>query len=450
MVSQKIYINIIVRVLILSLTTIAMAILVSKKLYLLSSIVLLLLIVETILLIRYLNQSNRKIAYFFNAVKNEDFTLRFPEEGNVSSLNELHKSLNTLNSVIQKVHIDNQTQQQYFQEILKHAEIGILTFNDKGHILYKNPKIELLLNHSPLNHIKQLQQVDVKLYELFKNLRPFEQKLFNLTNERETIQLAIKSTALSLNNESLTLITIQDIHSELDKKETDSWIKLIRVLTHEIMNSVTPITSISESILGYYKTEDGIVSTEQIDENKINTTAKGLEVIKNQGNDLMSFVQSYRSLLNVPVPDKKIINVNDLIEKVRILMSQQIDQYDIEFEIIKKTEGIEIYADEKQITQILINLCKNAIQSLKNTENGKLTIILDTTKESRKLIVVKDNGPGITPDILDQIFVPFFTTKQDGTGIGLSLSKQIMHLHGGNLTAHSIPNEETSFSLFFE
>lgn len=449
MISRNFYVQLILRVVLLSVSALVLAFIFLKGLYVLSFLTLFAFFLQTLFLVKYLNHNNRKIAYFFNSIKNEDFTLRFPEKGDSKSLNELNHSLNTLNDVIQKVHLKNQAQERYYQEILKQAEIGILTFNPKGHILFANPKVEKLLNHTPLNHIKQLAQVDKKLYELFNTLKPFERKLFQFTNERETIQLAIKSTEILLDGSTLRLISIQDIHNELDKKETDSWIKLIRVLTHEIMNSVTPITSISESILRYYKNGNEIISIEQVDQDKIHNTAKGLEVIKNQGKDLMSFVQSYRSFLNVPIPDKKIIIVDDLLEKVKVLMSQEIDFNIISFNIIKNNKNLEIYADEKQITQILINLCKNAIQALKETQNATLTIIVGLTTEGKKHITIKDNGPGIDPEIMDQIFVPFYTTKKDGTGIGLSLSKQIMHLHSGSLTAHSIPNKETTFSLFF-
>ncbi len=450
MISKNLYVQLIMRVVILSLTALIMAFSFFKEQYVLSALLFVLFFLQTSLLIKYLNQSNRKIAFFFNSIKNEDFTLRFPEKGNLDSFNELNQSLNTFNNKIQEVYLKNQAQEQYYQEILKQAEIGILTFNKKGHILFTNPRIENLLNYTPLNHIKQLAQVDKNLYEIFKNITPFERQLFQLTNERETIQLSIKSNEIALNNEKLTLITIQDINNELDKKETDSWIKLIRVLTHEIMNSVTPITSISESILSYYKDEKGIVLAEQIDKNKIYNTAKGLEVIKNQGNDLMSFVKSYRSFLNVPTPDKTLIKVDQLLEKVKMLVSQEKGFDNISFELINVAKNLEIYADDKLITQVLVNLTKNAIQSLKGADNAQLKVISGITEKNKKYIIIKDNGPGIPPDIMDQIFVPFYTTKNDGTGIGLSLSKQIMHLHGGSLKVYSVPHKETSFSLIFE
>ncbi len=450
MVSKNFYIKLIIRVLMLALVALLMAFAFLQEYYILSAFLILLFSLQTLFLIHYLNYNNRKIAFFFNAVKNEDFTLRFPEKGNIGSFNELNHSLNTLNNMMQEVYLKNQAQEQYYQEIIKQAEIGMLTFNNKGHILFANPMVEKLLNYTPLNHIKQLAQVDDKLYDLFKNIQPFERRLFQLTNERETIQLAMKSNEILLNKEKLNLITIQDINTELDKKETDSWIKLIRVLTHEIMNSVTPITSISESILRYFKDEKGVVMTEHIDKNKIYNAAKGLEVIKNQGKDLMSFVQSYRSFLNVPAPDKELIEVPLLLEKVKVLASQEKGVNTISFDLINTIKDLEIYADQKLITQVLVNLSKNAIQALKATNNAQLQFISGITEKGQKYIVVKDNGPGIPSEIMNQIFVPFYTTKNDGTGIGLSLSKQIMHLHGGMLNVFSIPNQETSFTLLFD
>ena len=410
---------------------------------------LVLLIAQVVFLVKYLNQINIKIAYFFESLKNEDFTFRFPEETNPKSLKQLHKSLNEVNNLIRETQIKNKTQENYYQEILKQAKIGILTLNAKGHILFSNPTAKRLFNCSQLNHIRQLEKVDKKLFNLLSELNPFERKLFQLTNERETVQLLIKSTEVVLNKEILKLVTIQDINNELDEKETDSWMKLIRVLTHEIMNTIAPISSISESILSYYKNESGIIPVSQIDENHIKNTVKGLEVIKNQGNDLMSFVQSYRSVLNIPIPDKKIIDVNKLLEKVKILAIQEPDFDTVSFQIKNTSESLKIFADEKQITQVLINLSKNAIQSLHKREGGVIEIISGITTNNEKYIMVKDNGSGISKELIDQIFVPFFTTKPSGSGIGLSLSKQIMQIHGGRLKVHSVPFVETSFALVF-
>ena len=407
-----------------------------------------LLIFLTAYLIHYVNQTNRKIAYFFDAIKNEDFTLRFPEKLTVKSLEELNHSLNMLNAMIQDIHLKKQAQEQYYQEILRQADIGILTVNPKGHILYANPTVQRLLNYSPLNHIKQLNQVDKELYAIFKDLKPFESRIFQLENEREKTQLALKSTSVGVDGESLLLVVVQDIHKELDEKETDSWVKLIRVLTHEIMNTITPITSISESILKYFKPNDG-KSTTHLNESHVQNTIKGLEVIKEQGSDLMEFVQSYRSFLSLPKPDKTLVPAKKLLERVQVLMDQENQNTPVVLDIVVDPVDLELFIDEKQISQILVNLAKNALQSLNGQENGSIRIIAGSTGLGKKFIRVTDNGPGIPPDLIDEIFVPFFTTKSTGTGIGLSLSKQIMHLHGGSMKVHSVPFNETSFVLGF-
>jgi len=448
MVSRNIYLQLVFRIVLIAIAALGVGFFFFKEHYILAAVSFLVLLFFASVLIHYVNQTNRKIAYFFDAIKNEDFTLRFPEKLSVKSLEELNHSLNMLNEMVQDIHLKKQAQEQYYQEIIKQADIGILTINEKGHILYANPTIEQLLDYTPLNHIKQLRQVDQKLYELFEDLKPFERKLIQLTNERERKQLTLKSTIVSSEGKELLLVVVQDIDKELDEKETDSWVKLIRVLTHEIMNTITPITSISESILKYFKSDGTLVSIKNINEDQVQNTVKGLEVIKEQGGDLMEFVQSYRSFLSLPKPDKALINADRLLHKVKVLMNQENSLEKVVLEVFITPADLELYLDEKQISQILINLCQNALQSIGGQENGKIHLKAGITKDNKKYIQVIDNGPGISPEIMDEIFVPFFTTKDTGTGIGLSLSKQIMHLHGGNI--HVTTGENTSFTLIFE
>jgi len=448
MVSRHIYLQLVFRIVLISVTAIGISFLFFDGQYILTALLSVLFIFQISFLIHYVNQTNRKIAYFFDAIKNEDFTLRFPEKLSVKSLEELNHSLNMLNSMIQEIHLKKQAQEQYYQEILKQADIGILTINPKGHILYANPTVERLLNYHPLNHIKQFNQIDTKLYDKFADLKPFESKTHQLVNEREKTELSLKSTAISVDNQSLLLVVVQDIRKELDEKETDSWVKLIRVLTHEIMNTITPITSISESVLKYFKKGDKMLPPEEFAEHHIHSTVKGLEVIHEQGNDLMSFVQSYRTFLSVPEPDKQLIPAQKLFEKVKLLMGEQTDENNVNIEITVDPQELELYIDEKQITQVLINLGKNAKQSLGNQENAVIKLLAGIDKKNKKFIKVWDNGPGIPTDLIDEIFVPFFTTKNTGTGIGLSLSKQIMRLHRGSIQV--VSNESTVFTLTFD
>lgn len=398
-------------------------------------------------LITFINSTNRKIAYFFDAIKNEDFTLRFPERVTIKSFKELNQSLNRVNGLIQEVHLQLQIRENYYQEILKQANIGIMTFNEKGHILFSNPTLEKLLNYSPLNHLKQLNKIDEGLYAIFEPFEPFERKLFQLTNEREQKQLALKCTKMTMDKNPLLLVVAQDIHHELDKKETESWVRLIRVLTHEIMNTITPITSISDSILKHFKSVE-LESSNEKDKNKMASSIKGLEVIREQGGDLMDFVQSYRSILSVPKPDRSLVSAQKLFDKVQVLTSKEKIK-NVEVNWLVKPSDLELYIDEKQITQVLINLVKNAFHSLEGMDNGKIQVIAAVNESGKEYIQVRDNGPGIPKELIDEIFVPFFTTKDKGTGIGLSLSKQMIQQHGGSLKLHSVPNQQTTFTLLF-
>lgn len=441
MASRNFYFQVIFRILILTITSIIIGFSYVKEKYILLGIMVILMVVQVTALIKFINATNRKIAYFFDAIKNEDFTLRFPERVNIKSFKELNQSLNRVNNLIQEVHVQLQTRENYYQEILKQARIGIMTFNEKGHILFSNPVMETLVNHSPLNHIRQLNKVNEELFTTFKDFIPFERKLFQLTNEREQKQLALKATPIALADESLLLVVGQDIHHELDEKETESWVRLIRVLTHEIMNSIAPITSISESVLKHHQKND-------FDENARKTAVKGLQVIKEQSNDLMDFVQSYRSFLNVPKPDKEPVEVSKLFEKVELLTQREAAE-NITISWMVNPETLALFIDEKQLTQVLINLVKNAIHALETINGGKIKVNAGVSNSGKKFIEVLDNGPGINQETMENIFVPFFTTKEKGTGIGLSLSKQIMHLHGGDIRVHSILDKETRFTLIF-
>jgi two-component system, NtrC family, nitrogen regulation sensor histidine kinase NtrY len=225
--------------------------------------------------------------------------------------------------------------------------------------------------------------------------------------------------------------------------------KLIRVLMHEIMNSITPITSLSESLSNIYSAEGEPVSPEQITVSTINTTLRGLNVIKEQGKGLMSFVESYRKLTRVPEPDKKKFKVADLISRVQILYSSLDKSSSVELSVSLKDPCLEIFADQNLISQVLLNLVKNALEANENNPDAKIRIVSEVDINNRPEICVLDNGPGISEEHIDEIFVPFFTTRQNGSGIGLSISKQIMRVHGGNLKVRSTPWKETVFCLSF-
>jgi two-component system, NtrC family, nitrogen regulation sensor histidine kinase NtrY len=287
------------------------------------------------------------------------------------------------------------------------------------------------------------------LYSVVKNLKPFERRLVGITTGRGETQLSLKSTLSGSDSKELMILSLQDIKHELDEKEIESWMKLIRVLMHEIMNSITPITSLSDSLSNIYRSGDSHISPEEIDEKKITTTLQGLKVISDQGRSLMSFVESYRKLTRIPRPELKPVKIANLFTRVRtIAMSLENPcKATIIFEDMKDEN--EVLADENLISMVLINLIKNALEANTDNSNCIIKVWAEKGKDNHMQIFVSDNGPGISEENLDKIFIPFFTTRTNGSGIGLSLSRQIMGAHGGTLNVKSVPGAETTFSLAF-
>jgi PAS domain S-box-containing protein len=403
----------------------------------------------TINLISYLNRTNIKIRFFFDSVRNEDSNLSFPMETGNNSLNELYKSMNKVNHQIQQLKIKNRQQEQYFRTLLEHLAAGIITYNDKGFILHANSSAKKLLNIDILTHLQQIERKDQKLFDTINSIRPYERRLIAVSSEGTEIQLSLKATSFRTNENELVILSIQDIKNELDEKEVESWMKLIRVLMHEIMNSITPITSLSESLSGIYSTGGKPVLPEQVTTRTIATTLQGLNVIKEQGKGLMLFVESYRKLTRVPEPVKKSFRVSELMDRVQILYNSLEKSERSKLTILLANPELEIFADQNLISQVLINLLKNALEANENSDNAKIEITAVEGLNNHPEICVTDNGPGISAENLDEIFVPFFTTRQNGSGIGLSISRQIMKVHGGNLKVRSVPYKETVFCLSF-
>lgn len=409
-------------------------------------------------LTRYLTTTNRKMSFLIESIRNEDFSVRFDEGSGPASLRELHTRLNALNQLVLEHFIRHEEQEKYHRLILDQLNTGVLIYNRQGHVRIANPAARKLLNCDQLYHIRQVERSVPGLYARLAENQGKGRKLIEFNTERETIQIVMDFSRITLRDDALTLVTIQNIHSELDQKETDSWIKLIRVLTHEIMNTITPITSISETLVRYFRTSPNEnMILDPVDEDRNRNAVRGLEVINAQSNDLMSFVQSYRNFLHIPEPDKTIVPIRELFEKVHVLAGQEaglVPDTDsapgIRWQVSGDDDLPMIYADEKQITQILVNLIKNALQSMEGLNNPLLQVTFDLDEQGRKCIDIVDNGPGIDAELRDQIFIPFYTTREKGTGIGLSLSKKIMQMHGGQLVLlKSEPFVRTVFRMVF-
>ena len=450
MISKSLYIQLLIRVLLLAAAGLGLAWILSSAaaniLVLVPVAIMVAVLLDTVF---YLNRVNRRIFYFFDAVKNEDSSLSFPEDGHTKVERDLRRALLRLNRHIQGVYQENQKQEHYFQALLEHAATGMFTFNTQGFILHSNRQAGHLLGLEPFTHLSQLEAVDLRLHQAVTGILPGQQLLTALHKEEGVVQLLIKASAFVSGGEELMLLSVQDIRDELDNKEIESWRKLISVMRHEIMNSVTPITSLSESLSGYFHSEGKIKTPMQIDEKTIETTLNGLELIHEQAIGLNRFVESYRQLTRMPEPEKKGFPLGKLMENISLLAKSFPNAGQTELVCETGYGDQEVLADEKQITQVLVNLVKNAFQATENMEGACVRISSGLARNGRPQITVSDNGPGIPYTIMDKIFIPFFTTKENGSGIGLSLSRQIMQMHGGSLKVHSVPGKQTRIVLNF-
>lgn len=449
MISRNFYVQIVIRVLLLVIAAMFAGLAVASGYNFLAFVCVIAIIPIVFNLIRFLNTTNRKMSYFLESVHNNDSTLIFPTHISGKPIRELYEGLNKINEQIKQLKIENQQREQYFQTILENVGTGIITVNSKGFVLHANSAVRRMLGLDVLTHINQLDRISRTLFQAVQQIKPFEQKLVSVTSERGTIELSLKATSFKTQTDELLLLSVQDIRNELDEKELDSWMKLIRVLMHEIMNSIAPITSLSESLSKLFTIDGKMVLREQIDEKTISTTARGLSVIGEQGNGLIQFVESYRKLTRLPKPDKKIFKVEELVTRMKVLYSSLENSDSVKLSITLNPAVMELFADENLISQVLLNLLKNALEALKGKTDGVIRISVKMTGSNRPEITVTDNGPGIPNEIMEQVFVPFFTTRENGSGIGLSLSRQIMRLHGGSLQVRSVPNKETVFSMNF-
>ena len=448
MASKHYFLQIILRIVIIVLTSLGIAYsFVLSNLYLII-LFFIFLVIESIWLIRYINQTNKKISLFFESIKNNDFNLNFSNDAPGSVLRELSENINHINNRIERIHAEKHIQEIYYKSLLNQVNIGLLAIDDNGTVLFKNSKLKELFHYTSLNHVQHIEKINKQLFEFIHSSNRSNEILIKFTNERETVQLIVKLTLFKSFKKTIKLITVQNIKQELDRNKTDSWMKLIRVMTHEIMNSVAPITSISDSILGFFENDDGTVLN-KLSVSQLKNTVKGLKVIQLQGQHLSRFINSYRSIINVPLPEKSVFIIKELFLEVKDLLSADAAKNNVHVDILDTNNEFELFADKQQINQVLINLINNSIQSFCSNQSRQIYLKSGINSSGQKFISVSDNGSGIPKELLEDIFIPFFTTKEDGNGIGLSLSKQIMHLHGGNILLHSNTSEGTIMTLLF-
>jgi len=413
----------------------------------LSALILLLLIFAVMNIIRYFNGLNRWIASFLLGIENDDTTLKTPSKTNNKAIDDVYHGIERLNQLFRQIKIDISAQEQYFRSIIDQSATGLFSVNDAGRIININPAAIKLTGLNEYRHINSLDVIDKKLPGYILEPSRNHKREGTIFENSYGQKLLFKLSEIQTNTEKIKLVAVSDITKELDHREIDSWIKLARTLSHEIMNNITPITTLSKVISGYFISNDKTIGREDINSKTIENTVKGLKVIEERGLGLINFVENYRRFTRLPEPHYKEVNLSSLIESNLMTASAypQFETIKIE-KIISK--DISCSTDEKLLSQVLINLLKNAWEVLitEETANPQIKVRLSKSDNAVK-IEISNNGPQIPPEIKEQIFIPFFTTKENGSGIGLSLSKQIILQMGGDIMLTTAKDQQTTFTI---
>jgi nitrogen fixation/metabolism regulation signal transduction histidine kinase len=414
--------------------------------------VLLFAVVQIMLLIRHVDKTNQLLNSFLQSIRYSDFTRTFQVESTDSSLNKLKTTLNEVIRDFQSVRAEKEESYHYLQTIIQHIGIALIAYQRDGSVELINNATKRLFQVRNLPNIQVLSSYSHELVQKLLTIKHGENALVKVRDKDDLLQLSIYGTEFKIHNRNIMLVSIKNIQHELDDKEMESWQKLIRVLTHEIMNSITPISSLSSTVNGLINdiieragaNEQNVEITEELQE-----ISSALSTIQKRTEGLIQFVNTYRNLTRIPTPNFTIFQVSRLLNNIYELHRAELEALNIECTLIVEPPTLELSADEMLIEQVLINLIKNSMHALEHRTNARIQLRAFLNRRGKITIQVVDNGPGILPEVLDKIFIPFFSTKPLGSGIGLSLSRQIMRLHGGSLNAFSEPEKETIITLTF-
>ncbi|MFC2118449.1 PAS domain-containing sensor histidine kinase [Bacteroidota bacterium] len=332
---------------------------------------------------------------------------------------------------------------------IEHIGTGIIAFEESGKVSLSNDAILSLFDMKTINNINQLNLFVPNFSEILNSININKPGLVRFIRNGVMIHLSIKASDMVIKAKKIRLVSFMDISNELAHEEVNNWQKLISVLRHEIMNSITPITTVASTLIDNIEESGYPEKSNKNIQIPVDITYKGLLAIKKRGEGLKDFVSSYKKVSNIPYPEFSRFLVYDLFNEIATLMGDEISSNDIQFNIEIDDENIVLNADEKLISQVLINLIRNSIQALTDCENKTIILSAEKSINGEIQINVIDKGPGISEEEIDKIFVPFFTTKEKGSGIGLSISRQIMNIHKAAIKVQSVPGKETVFSLIF-
>jgi len=454
MVFRRFRIQVVVRVILIIVTFMLIFYIHQQTAYAISSIILaVLFITQIISLIRYTEQTNIKLAQFFESIRHADFTSSFFDNQLGKSFEGLNKEFNEVISAFNKNKTEKEEHFNYLLTVIQHISIGIIVFKTDGTVDVFNNAVKRLMQLPRLRNISELSVIEDELPDKLLNMKAGDKSLIKVFVADELLQLSMHATQFRMRGEEFILVSFQDIHPELEQKEIESWQKLIRVLTHEIMNSITPISSLSETVGDILKNHEMEPPSNEDFKEDMENVKQAITTIGNRSKGLLNFVELYRNLTRIPKPNFRYFHVSSLFERAIELLGPEIEKNKIEIVIKIFPKDLKLLADPDLIDQVLINLLLNAIDAVSELENTngkpKITIVASVNLNNRTIIEIADNGRGIKQDSLDKIFMPFFTSKKHGSGIGLSLSRQIMQMHKGSISVRSKQDEGAIFTMVF-
>jgi two-component system nitrogen regulation sensor histidine kinase NtrY len=442
MTFKKFHLDILIRVLLLFITLSVAAYLLVNKWGLYELLVLPVVIYQVIDFYNFHKQAQYELEQFVESIHYRDFSRNF----NVD-LKPLRKGFNEINSAFKVVSKEKETQYQYLQKILELVDTGIISYEtETGEVVWMNESLKRMLLLPYLKTIHSLQKRDEQLYEQVVSLKPGNSHIATVHQEKNTFKILLSATAFQTEGKKFQLVAFQNINEALDETESKAWQKLLSVMTHEIMNSVAPISSLADTLksrlqqsVQYLDNSNGVVEDLEV----------GINTIKRRSEGLLKFAEVYRNLNKITTPNLKHVFVRDLFENMHNLMQPTLNQKGIEMEIILKDPELALDVDTNLVEQVLINLIVNAIEAVKESEHPRIILSAVVAPNNKLAVKVSDNGAGMTEEVMNNIFIPFFSTKKNGSGIGLSLCKQIMMLHKGNITVQSVEGKGSVFSLQF-
>lgn len=447
--------GIIIRVLFLAATLLALIYLILETSYYVSMTILGMVIIgQVIALIKYLERTNVLLTRFLEAIRYSDFTGSFRNHRLGSNFDELNESFSEVIDRFKEERGEKEESIRYLETVVQHIGIGLMCVNGKGEVILLNTAAKRLFKIATLRKLESLRPISESLYKIVKQLKGGSRSLARISIQNETLQLAMHATEFRMRNEAFKLVSFQNIHTELEEKEMEAWQNLTQVLAHEIMNSITPISSLSATVKMLL--EENLRSDAEkveLDRETVTDVSDALNTISNRSQGLIRFVNSYRDFTQIPEPKVELFSVKEVLQRIANLMRSQAEEEGIFIEVETDPESLELTADPNLIEQVLINLVKNATRVLSGGEEGKIILKGEIGESGRVAIHVSDNGPGVKKSMTEKIFIPFYTVSGDGktkgSGIGLSLSRQIMRLHGGSLILNSEKGKGSTFTMRF-